>query len=129
MHPILTDYSFLEFFNERNPKRSDSSSSARQKNRKFSKETASAARQEPYNQACASYYTVTFYAARTILHSMAYDPDETDLPRRYEYLEELIMRVAALQPEEVTSRAEAFYGDCFEVYQPLERQTPEKISD
>lgn len=71
--------------------------------------------------------TVAFYAARTILHSLAYEEGEKDIPRGFAYLEELLMRVAALGPEEVAQKATELYDTCFDGYQGLERMAPEKV--
>jgi len=70
--------------------------------------------------------TVNFYAGRTILHSLAYEEDEEDIPdRAWEYLEEVAIRLAAMEREDITTRARAFYEDCFGEYVGMSRATPE----
>jgi len=66
--------------------------------------------------------SVNFYAGRTILHSLAYDEDEEDIPdRTWEYLEEVAIRLAAMEPDDIRTRALALYEDCFGPYVALKR--------
>ena len=73
--------------------------------------------------------TVNFYAARTILHSLAYNDDEDDIPdRAWEYLEEVAIRLAAMEREDLSTRARALYESCFGEYVGLTRATPDRAA-
>jgi hypothetical protein len=63
--------------------------------------------------------TANFYAARTILHPLAFAEDEEDIPRGWDYLEEMTMRLGAETPEDIKTKAIAFYEECFGSYVPL----------
>lgn len=74
--------------------------------------------------------SVNFYAGRTILHSLAYGEDEEDIPdRTWEYLEEVAIRLAAMELEDIQTRARALYEDCFGPYVALKRVTPDRTDD
>jgi len=74
--------------------------------------------------------TVNFYAGRTILHSLAYDDDEEDIPdRAWEYLEEVAIRLVAMERDALSSRARDLYEDCFGEYTSLTRTRPDLAAD
>jgi hypothetical protein len=64
--------------------------------------------------------TANFYAARTLLHALAFAKDEEGIPRGWDYLEELTLRLGAASPEEIAKRSRAFYETCFGPYVPLQ---------
>jgi hypothetical protein len=64
--------------------------------------------------------TANFYAARTLLHALAFAKDEEGIPRGWDYLEELTLRLGAASPEEIANRSRAFYEACFGPYVPLQ---------
>ncbi len=70
--------------------------------------------------------TVYFYAARTLLHPLAWrDPDDKP-PYGLAYAEELTLRLAALEPEELQSRAMAVWKECYgEEYPALKLEEAE----
>ncbi len=69
--------------------------------------------------------TVNFYAARTILHSLAYEEEEEDIPdRAWEYLEEVAIRLAAMERADLATRARGLYESCFGDYIGLSREAP-----
>ncbi|MFH1530034.1 MAG: hypothetical protein ABIK09_04760 [Pseudomonadota bacterium] len=70
---------------------------------------------------------VNFYAGRTLLHSLAYDEEEDDIPdRAWEYLEEVAIRLAAMERDDLKERARALYEDCFGEYVSLSRAAPDR---
>ncbi len=71
--------------------------------------------------------TANFYAARTILHPLAFADDETNIPRGWDYLNELTLRLGAASPETIATSAKAFYEECFGPYVPLHLTTEERL--
>ena len=70
------------------------------------------------------------YAARTILHTIAYPEGESPPGgSRYYYLEDLTARLAALDVETTSQRARVFYEECFGPYEELELQESEAPDD
>lgn len=71
--------------------------------------------------------TADFYAARTILHPLAFADDEENIPRGWDYVSELTLRLGAAPPETLATSARAFYEECFEPYVPLRLTTEERL--
>jgi hypothetical protein len=63
--------------------------------------------------------TANYYAARTILHPLVFAKDEENIPRGWDYQEEMTMRLGAATPEDIKTKAIAFYEECFGPYVPL----------
>ncbi|MBM4352815.1 MAG: hypothetical protein FJ109_03315 [Deltaproteobacteria bacterium] len=57
--------------------------------------------------------TAYFYAARTLLHPLAWQDPADEPPHGIAYAEELTLRLAALEPEELKHRSLAFWKECF----------------
>lgn len=57
--------------------------------------------------------TVYFYAARTLLHPLAWRDPEDKPPYGLAYAEELTLRLAALDSEEIRNRAVAVWKECY----------------
>ncbi len=64
--------------------------------------------------------TAYFYTARTLLHPLAFDKDEANIPTGWEYVQELTIRLAAAEPPALAERARAFHAECFGPYVKLE---------
>ena len=62
--------------------------------------------------------TSRFYAAREILHPLVFEKGEKNIPRGYEYLKEMTLRLGALQPDLLEQRALGFWQECFEEEYP-----------
>lgn len=66
--------------------------------------------------------TDAFYAARTVLHPLAFTDEDKSIPRGWEYVREMTLRLAAADEETLRERALAFHAECFGEYVPLTLQ-------
>jgi hypothetical protein len=71
--------------------------------------------------------TTNFYAARTLLHPLVFEKDEENIPYGWNYIEELTLRLAAAEPEQLKAKALSFYAECFDDYVPLTLTADERI--
>jgi len=57
--------------------------------------------------------TAYFYAARTLLHPLAWHDPADEPPHGIAYAEELTLRLVALDPDELGKRSRAFWQECY----------------